>query len=244
MSTIYTWDELKKVVVLDHRISVITATLAKSKKKVLDETAQHEKQKTLLAQSELSVRSLHKEMDHCELAIKADRITLTRKEQQLASLGHAKERVALEHEITKIRAEIDAKEDFLMKLFEQQEIVKESLQKQQNVAAASTQALEAFIQSARQEIEAQQAELAAVEKEWRIQCEVVPEKMRAEYLQLRNRFKNPAAPVVNGACSACFMSILPQELARLTPRSVIQCRNCYRFLYVEDATTSMLSETL
>lgn len=244
MSTVYAWDELKKVVVLDHAINAIQAKLAKTHKKLRDETERSEKQKTLVNQTELSARSLHKEMDKCELAIKADRLALTRKEQQLSFLSNAKERSALEHEIAKMRAEIDAKEDFLLTLFDQQEVVKESLKNQQEALASAVAALEAQTTSIHAEITALQAELTAQEREWNVLLEAVPEKMRVHYLQLRSRLKNAAAPVASDACTACFIELLPQELARLTPRSVIQCRNCYRFLYREDATTSVLTETL
>ena len=51
----------------------------------------------------------------------------------------------------------------------------------------------------------------------------------------RSRDGIAVAEVVNGSCSACFMSLRPQmQLEIKTNDKIITCESCARILYVEE----------
>ncbi|HZW61203.1 MAG TPA: hypothetical protein VFF04_03175 [Candidatus Babeliales bacterium] len=66
----------------------------------------------------------------------------------------------------------------------------------------------------------------------------VPQEWLDKYAAMRSRVSNPVVPVVNGSCSACFFRVSEQDLIELRRHKLLQCKDCYRFLYLESPTTS------
>lgn len=64
-------------------------------------------------------------------------------------------------------------------------------------------------------------------------AEGIPEEWLEKYAIMRRSVKNPVVKVVNGACSGCFYQVTAQDLARLHRNALLQCKDCYRFIYVE-----------
>lgn len=61
----------------------------------------------------------------------------------------------------------------------------------------------------------------------------IPQEWLEKYTVMRRSVHNPVVPVINNACSACFYSITQQDIARLKKNAMLQCKECYRFLYME-----------
>jgi predicted nucleic acid-binding Zn-ribbon protein len=61
----------------------------------------------------------------------------------------------------------------------------------------------------------------------------IPEEWIEKYSAMRAVVSNPVVPVINNACSACFYSVTQQDIARLKKNALLQCKECYRFLYME-----------
>lgn len=61
----------------------------------------------------------------------------------------------------------------------------------------------------------------------------IPQEWLEKYAVMRRSVPNPVVPVINNACSACFYSITQQDNARLKKHALLQCKECYRFLYME-----------
>lgn len=61
----------------------------------------------------------------------------------------------------------------------------------------------------------------------------IPQEWLDKYAIMRRSVKNPVVKVVNGACSGCFYPVTAQDLSRLHRNALLQCKDCYRFLYVE-----------
>ena len=68
-----------------------------------------------------------------------------------------------------------------------------------------------------------------------------PEKTKAvapewleKYAAMRSRVTNPVVPVQADSCTACFYSIPAQMMAELRRKKLLQCNQCYRFLYLEE----------
>lgn len=61
----------------------------------------------------------------------------------------------------------------------------------------------------------------------------IPEEWLEKYAVMRRTVSNPVVLVINNSCSACFYSITQQDSARLKRHALLQCKECYRFLYME-----------
>ncbi|MDQ5891085.1 MAG: uncharacterized protein QG604_959 [Candidatus Dependentiae bacterium] len=241
MTAAFVWNELKKMVVIDHEISQLRKATKKEQDQLTLAHTAHQKKVTALHEAELVIRTLQKEIDRGELSTKELRSQLQRKKNQLSSLISTKERLALEHEICKAEADLDALDTGLMTLLEQQELVKATLKKIKDEVAVSEQAIASLKKCTEDKCHECLEHIANLEHQWEALLPLVPENLRTEYLQLKSRIANPAVPVVSNSCGACFMSLLGQEVMSLSTRSVIRCRNCFRFLYMPDATTESLT---
>src|SRR5579859_555324 len=69
----------------------------------------------------------------------------------------------------------------------------------------------------------------------------VPAEWLEKYAMMRSRIPNPVVPVISDACGACFYKIPQQDLMALRRRKLLQCKDCYRFLYLE--TSQLEPET-
>ncbi len=78
----------------------------------------------------------------------------------------------------------------------------------------------------KQSLEEQQKQRAAKEVG-------IPEEWLEKYTMMSRTVKNPVVPVVNGACSACFYNLPLPDMGRLRKHAMLQCKDCYRFLYME-----------
>ncbi len=241
MTTAFVWNELKKMVVIDHEINQLRKAAKKEQDLLISANTAHQKKVATLTEAEHTIRDFQKKIDQGELSVRDLRTQLQRKENQLASMVNAKERIATEHEIEKITAEIDAVETAAMTALEQQELVKATLEKLKSEVSLSGEAIESLRRCSEIKCQECQANIAALEQEWNTLLPQVPAELRKEYLQMKERVANPAVPIADNTCSACFTNLLGQEIMGLSTRAVIRCRSCYRFLYVPDATTATLS---
>lgn len=63
----------------------------------------------------------------------------------------------------------------------------------------------------------------------------LPEEWLEKYAIMRARINDPVVPVFDGNCSACFYKISVQDMQFLKHRKLIQCKDCFRLLYLEGA---------
>jgi predicted nucleic acid-binding Zn-ribbon protein len=62
-----------------------------------------------------------------------------------------------------------------------------------------------------------------------------PEWLRM-YEIMKARSKNPVAPVLHESCSVCFYMVSAQDLQKLHQSDLLQCKDCYRLLYIPEET--------
>lgn len=85
-------------------------------------------------------------------------------------------------------------------------------------------------------VEEQRKELGEAMKKREELFITLPKNLATTYDRLAKRSRDgiAVAEVVNGACSACFMSFRPQVLVELrTSDKLITCEECTRILYIE-----------
>ncbi len=60
----------------------------------------------------------------------------------------------------------------------------------------------------------------------------IPAEWLEKYVLMRSRVTNPVVQVINGSCMGCFYNLPPQEFLVLKRKQMIQCKCCFRFLYI------------
>ncbi len=61
----------------------------------------------------------------------------------------------------------------------------------------------------------------------------VPQEWINTYETMRGRVNNPVVPVYQDSCSACFYFMAARDIQMLKNQGLLQCKDCYRFLYHE-----------
>ena len=99
------------------------------------------------------------------------------------------------------------------------------------------------IKELEQSLEKHQFVLAEIEKsaavlasERRPQEEGIPPEWLEQYNMIRQQDTNPISYVVQDTCSSCFYPLTSQDLLNLKQKKLIQCRECYRFLFRKEDT--------
>lgn len=237
MTTAFTWHELKKLVVIDHHRNELLKSIKKNEAAVLASANVHTKLVEQLHACQHSLRTIQKEIDRLELSSKDVRAQLIKKKNQLAGAMSEKETIALEHEQTTLRNTLGEIDTQSMTLLEQQEALQTTLTSLEARVADSEKTHHALVAATEVTIAHAKNDIAGVDATWHEQLVLVPLELRTNYLNLRSRIPNPVVPVMGTSCSGCHMELLTQDVHSLSTRTVIQCRGCYRFLFVPDATT-------
>ena len=60
---------------------------------------------------------------------------------------------------------------------------------------------------------------------------------------MRERVSDPVVPILQGGCSACFYKTPEQDLILLKRNKLLQCKNCYRFLFFEKEAETLAEKT-
>lgn len=63
----------------------------------------------------------------------------------------------------------------------------------------------------------------------------VPHEWLEHYTTMTARVVDPVVPVESESCSACFASIPKQDMLRLQRKALLQCKMCFRLLYLPSA---------
>jgi predicted nucleic acid-binding Zn-ribbon protein len=67
----------------------------------------------------------------------------------------------------------------------------------------------------------------------------IPAEWLEKYAVMRSQVTDPVVPVHNGSCSACYYKVVDNDLQQLRRNKLLQCKDCYRFLYLESPSTQV-----
>lgn len=73
---------------------------------------------------------------------------------------------------------------------------------------------------------------------------MVQKEMLERYNIIQGQVLDPVVVVDGDSCSACFYQVPHTDLINLKKRKLLQCKNCYRFLYLEEFANKDLSDKI
>jgi predicted nucleic acid-binding Zn-ribbon protein len=189
--------------------------------------------------------TLTKERTDLEKQIEDTKVYKERAERNLKHAQNQKEYETAMREVDALQKQIAAFETQVVeKMAASEEVEKELSDRAEEISTLDTKREEAFakfdsdIAAARSEFDSETSKRAEV-------FGTLAPQLASVYNRLAQRSRDgiAVAEVVNGSCSACFMSLRPQRLMEVKRMdSIITCESCTRILYVVSADSKAAAE--
>lgn len=223
------------LVEVDQKINSLNAQIASYRKKITDLV--EESQSHLLAHEKIKEKYEHirKEVDAKELEMKI-------LDQQESEKKIKLDRVANHREYQSIKAEIDLLKKSQHDLEESLISIWNQLENSKKELDSSTSAYQQHDAQIKQQIEQHEAQMqditAQIDELLKTRVEkdqAMPAEWLEKYRIMRSKVSDPVVPVLDGSCSACFYTVSAQDMQDLKRRKLVQCKDCYRLLYLQEA---------
>lgn len=185
----------------------------------------------LLDQKSAKKKELKKELDSQELTVKS----LQEKESHQVSIvekaANSKEYDAGSKELDIIRSQRDSQEQLLIRLLNEYERFEKNLESELEQEQAKIVELQDSISAKQESLKEHQSKLTSLTEQRSAKLAHVPDDWISRYNNMRGRVNDPVVPVDQDSCSACFYLISSKDLQFLATGDLVQCKDCYRFLY-------------
>lgn len=238
------WKNLKSLVTLDKQIEEIVSKIS-----IAEKIAQTDQQKIPKLQGTLE--RLQKEyleekrnIAQQESTAKELKELETEKKSLLEKTTNPKEQKAAEKEFKNVLQKRMEQDDLLIKTWHSAEEKEKHLEKAKNESAEQIRQLQEGIETQKQLLAALHTEKSDLDQKRLEAIKLIPKIWLDKYENMRNKVQDPIVPVIGGSCSACYYTVLRQDLNQLKKAGVLPCRNCYRFLYFDaEEQTNLKKET-
>lgn len=216
------------------------ANLQVEEKKIAQEIASLQRQEQeVLAGVEAAKRDwqqAQKDVAAKELEMESLLAQETEKKRLIDTVSGHKEYKSIKAELDTLQEKQQQLEAILLNAWAQ---VETAARAHEHKKTASHTQLEA-LQGTLTERMAKRSELATTieqrEQERPALVALVPQEWLDKYGAMRARVANPVVPVINGVCTACDYKVSEQDLIMLGRNKLLQCKDCYRFLYIPERT--------
>lgn len=219
------------LVTFDQNLIKLENSVESSSDKVNQLRRDLEQLQQLLHVKESEKKELKKQLDLQELTVKE----LQEKEKHQVDVYQAaattKEQDAAHRELEHVKVERDKQEQRLMKLFNTYESAEKDLESARQAHEAKSTEIQAEISKEIEIMQGFEKELEDLEQQRDTRLATVPDEWLKRYENMRGRVVDPVVPVQQDSCSACFYSISSRDLQTLKQGDLLQCKDCYRFLY-------------
>lgn len=202
----------------------------------LEKTAQEEYQlDDQLIRAKNEVHEAQYMVDEKELEMRVLDDLENDKKKKLDHISSPREYQVLTSEISSLKKQQHDLEESVLRTWHELESAKRSFeelsktieQKKSSLATSKVERLELS--------QTLENDLANHEHERAQYLTPVPQEWLEKYSAMREQVSDPVVPVQYDSCSACFSNILEKDLTLLRKRALLQCKSCFRFLYLPEA---------
>lgn len=185
--------------------------------------------------AQTAVTAAKKEVDAQELEMKALDTAEKEAQKKIDNAQTHKEYTAIKKEVDALKLRQHEFESTLLQTWNVLEHADREYKSKYQQYEEKAAIFNAAIQEKKNKIASVREHIAGMNKDREAKLVGVPTEWLEKYAMMRSRIPNPVVPVVNDSCSACFYRIPQQDLMALRRRKLLQCRDCYRFLYLPGA---------
>ncbi|MEX0940901.1 MAG: hypothetical protein WDZ41_06095 [Candidatus Babeliales bacterium] len=184
-----------------------------------------------LERAKIHRRDIRKEVDIKELTMKElDDLEKTKRLQQDAA-SNQREYESLAKEIQQLKKKQHDLEEDLIGAWKKLEQAEQDLKTKQEFCDAKMTSLDTVMAEKMKKVEQLQTEYKQRQEQRDEKLKGIPEELLEKYHTMHKQVSNPIIPVAQNSCSACFYPVTKQDLADLKRGKLLQCKDCFRFLY-------------
>lgn len=168
-----------------------------------------------------------------EKAIKVERDRINERRRALSTLSNYKLQQAAEREIEFVAKQIGQREDLLLQLMREIELLEKDIADIDLVTKGLQDEGAAFEKEATETLQTVQTKLQEYTAERAKHVDVIgPGTLLTTYTRIKDRFpSNPVVDVINrDSCAGCHMKLGPQVVVQISRGDVVKCPGCSRFL--------------
>ncbi len=162
---------------------------------------------------------------------------------KLEGIQNPKEYAPLKKELDGIRARQHEFETTLIKTWQMAETAEKDLQALQAINEEKAKTFEDQAVQKTKELEELKKKNEALHIEREAKLPGIPQEWLNKYVMMQSRVSNPVVPVVNGNCGGCNFQVGSQDFAVLRKNGLVQCKECYRFMYLPEIMKPAQPET-
>lgn len=188
--------------------------------------------KEQLEKEQAKLHDLKKEVDMQELEMKTVDEKGKAVQKRFAEASNNKEYLALKTETEEIQKEQMDAEAHLITAWNNLENAQKSVVAKEKEYKKQVEIVTAQIEEKQAKVDDLEAKFQIEQKGRAAKEEGIPEEWVEKYERMRNTVPDPVASVDDQNCKACFYSITNQEMGQLRRKKLLQCKGCYRFLYI------------
>jgi predicted nucleic acid-binding Zn-ribbon protein len=195
--------------------------LEQLEKKLQTQVTHHDQVAQQLKDQELKMQELQDQEIH-----------LTKLSQ---SVSTAQEYEAANKEIDRVKYNRNLQEQKLMQMTNKMATVQKEFQASQLVYQTEKERLIELIAVETAAVKKMEEQIAVLQQDRHAKTVDIPEQWLNTYETMRGRVNNPVVPVNQDSCSACFYFMSSRDIQALRDQGLLQCKDCFRFLYHEKA---------
>lgn len=220
---------------LDQEIRVLYEKIAKLKQESDSLLTQKQELTHRLYQFKQHLYELRKMVEEQEFSLKDLDAQERVKKEQLDQLKDTRQYQSLKKEIDRLKQEQHEKEQYLMTTWNKFDIAQKEFEDHQTSYTIKLEELDRQLGTIQAHIENHMQQLELKKQERPLREINVPSEWLEKYTHMRLRVIDPVVPVTFGGCSACSYAVTEQERVRLKRRALVQCKGCFRLLYMQEA---------
>ncbi len=217
------FEQFIALVQVDQKINSLNASIASLEKSNKENLAQEAAAQQALELVKNKLHDMKKEVD---------------KKNKLDRVANHKEYQLLKNEIDTIKQDQHNLEEGLMIAWNQLENARKEFDVAQKAFQEQSASIHEAIKKNQEKIESIKQDIQTIIEERVNKEKGLPEEWLEKYAIMRARVSDPVVPVLDGNCSACFYKISVQDMQSLKHRKLIQCKDCFRLLYLEGIHTT------
>ncbi|CAN5192611.1 N/A [soil metagenome] len=229
------FEQFIALVEVDQKINSLNNLIATHQKTIADLHKESQTHASAHEKVTNHYEQMRKEVDSKELEMKILDQQEAEKKIKLDNVANHREYQSIKAEVDLLRKSQHDLEESLISAWNQLENSKKEL----DSSASALEQQETQIKQQIAQNETQIKEIIAQRDEQMQQRTLQEPSVPAEWIQkytiMRAKVSDPVVPVLDGSCSACFYVVSPQDMQDLRRRKLVQCKDCYRLLYLKEA---------
>ena len=227
------YKSLKNLVSVDKELNEVISAIKKTEDILKKDIVQIPLLKSDIEKSEKKSFDKKINLDLLELEAKTLKIKELEKKDKLEKITNPKEYKAIEKEAKAIELKTLEIDSELIKAWHKLETTEKEDEQNKLEKEDKIKQLEEGIVVQEKALVDQKSKEKKLNKKREEALKDIPQDWLNRYERMRHKVEDPIVPVSGSACSACYYTVLRQDMSKLKQSGVLLCRNCYRFLYYD-----------